>query len=263
MRVTSVTHTNTEVDNEQLEETILVIQDYPPGRLEPISTLLSQFGCDVVTAFDGEGGIELAASRPVDLIISDVAMTDMSGLELCRRVRLHSDLKNIPVLLVCGDRMDDELADAAKEAGADDFLELPCDPSHLLAKVIRLTERRRAVELLHQQDLSFKAMIENLPDRITVLSEDGITVYESPAVERQTGYKPEELVGRSNFALIHPDDRQHVMDAGTGALVEYRHRHKDGSWRMLESIGHRMVDESGKSLAIVITRDISERRPSA
>jgi PAS domain S-box-containing protein len=224
-----------------------------------MSTLLRQFGCDVLTAFDAEGGVDLAVSRPVDLFIVDTGMTQMTAPELCRKIRARGVIKNVPILLVGGAPVENDIVVAARKAGADDFLELPCEPADLLARVIRLIERHRAVELLRQQDLSFKAMIENLPDRVTVLGEDGITVYENPAVERQTGFKPEELIGRNNLALIHPDDRPRLMDAETGVLVEYRHRHKDGSWRLLESAGHRMVDESGKSVAIVITRDISGR----
>jgi PAS domain S-box-containing protein len=255
---TTVVNTNTELDSDRVEHTVLVIQDYPPAHLE-MSTLLRQFGCDVLTAFDAESGVDLAVSRPVDLFIVDSSMTQMTAPELCRKVRARGVIKNVPILLVGGAPFENDVVVAARKAGADDFLELPCEPAHLLARVIRLIERHRAVELLSQQDLSFKAMIENLPDRVTVLGEDGITVYENPAVERQTGFKPEELIGRNNLALIHPDDRPRLMDAETGVLVEYRHRHKDGSWRLLESAGHRMVDESGKSVAIVITRDISGR----
>jgi PAS domain-containing protein len=51
------------------------------------------------------------------------------------------------------------------------------------------------------------------------------------------------------------------MDAEIGALVEYRHLHKDGSWRVLESIGQRFSDESGTILAVLNTRDITGRKP--
>jgi PAS domain S-box-containing protein len=255
---TTLVNTKTGLDNDRVEHAVLVIQDYPPAHLE-MSTLLRQFGCEVLTAFDAEGAIELAVSRRLDLFVVDFGMTRMAAPELCRKMRARRDIENVPILLVGGDPVENDVLVAARKAGADDFLELPCEPAHLLARVVRLIERHRAVELLRKQDLSFKAMIESLPDRVTVVGEDGITLYENPAVEHQTGYKPDELMGRNNLALIHPDDRQRLMDAETGVLVEYRHRHKDGSWRLLESAGQRMVDESGKSVAIVITHDISGR----
>jgi PAS domain S-box-containing protein len=254
----TMVNASTELDNDRVEQTVLVIQDYPPAHLE-MSTLLRQFGCDVLTAFDAEGAVELAASRPVDLLVIDAAIKQTSAAELCRRVRAHGVIGSVPILLVGAAHLENDVVLAARDAAADDFLELPCEPAHLLARVIRLIEQHRAVELLRQQDLSFKTMIENLPDRVTILGEDGTTLYENPAVEHQVGYTPEELMGRNNLVLIHPDDRQRLMEAEAGVLVEYRHRHKDGSWRVLESAGRRMVDESGKGVAIVITRDISTR----
>ena len=110
-------------------------------------------------------------------------------------------------------------------------------------------------------EICFRLMIENSADRITLLKEDSTTVYENPAAERQTGYSLDELVGKNCLALIHPDDRERVMDAEAGVLVEYRHLHKDGSWRLLESIGQRFSDESGTILAVLNTRDITGRKP--
>ena len=239
----------------------LVIQDFSPIDLDPMTALLRQFGFEVVTASDGETGLKIASTQSPDVIISDAVMPDMSGAELCRRVRSHYKLKTTPILLVSGLREDSEPVLNSLQAGADDYLKMPYEPMQLLSKSIRLGERRRAEKSLGKMEICFRLMIENSADRITLLKEDSTTVYESRAAEHQTGFRPDELVGKNCLALIHPDDRERVMDAEIGALVEYRHLHKDGSWRVLESIGQRFSDESGTILAVLNTRDITGRKP--
>jgi len=251
----------------ETKHTVLVIND-TPDQLELMSILLRQSGYEVLIARDGREGYEVALAHPPDLIISDVSMPRLDGIELCRLVREHPKLNAIPLLLVSALRKDSESAVEGLQAGADDYLETPCDPMRLVAKVARLTERKRAEEVSRQREKYFRLLIENSTDNIAVLSEDGSTLYDSPSIERLTGYKPEEMVGRNNFGLIHADDIERVMDAfkeglqrdEIGPPVEYRHRHKDGSWRVLESVGKRFLDESGQVLAIINTRDITERK---
>jgi PAS domain S-box-containing protein len=236
---------------------VLLVQDFPPVELEPMTTLLRQWGYDVLTAFDGEIGLGMADERPPDLVVCDIALPDMSGAEFVRNLRANDTLSATPVLMVSGLRQDSEPVLAALRAGADDYMKMPYDPMLLLSKTTRLVERRRAEKAFRQQESYFRLMVENTADRITLLREDMTTVYENPAVERQTGYSPDELVGKNNFSLVHPEDLHRFMEAEAGALVEYRHKHKDGSWRLLESIGRRFVDESGIVHAVISTREKS------
>jgi PAS domain S-box-containing protein len=235
---------------------VLVIQDFPPVQLEPLTALLRRFGCDVITAFEGQDGLSIASAQHPDLIICDIATPDMSGSELCRRIRSHPKIGGIPVLLVSGLRRDSDPVLAAFKAGVSDYLKMPYDPMHLLAKTARLIERRRAEKICRQRETYYRLMVENSADRVSLLREDLITVYENSAAERQTGYNPEELVGKSYVALVHPEDVPRVMEMEIGAVVEYRHLHKDGSFRLVQSIGQRFADESGVVSFVVNTRDV-------
>jgi PAS domain S-box-containing protein len=138
-------------------------------------------------------------------------------------------------------------------------MKMPYEPMHLLSKINRLVERRRAEKAFGQRERYFRLMVENAADRITLLREDLTIVYENPAVERLTGFSPDELIGRNHLSLVHPEDVERVKEAEAGVLVEYRHKHKDGSFRLVESIGHHFIDESGSVLAVINTRDITER----
>ena len=124
-----------------------------------------------------------------------------------------------------------------------------------------LADKRRAEE-------RYRSLIENATDLITVLGPDGTIRYESPALERIRGYRPEELVGQNVFDSIHPDDRdavtrelaEGVAHPGTMRSVELRVRHRDGSWRWLEAVGKVSRDAAGHLVAIVNSRDVTERR---
>src|SRR5678816_1834565 len=107
---------------------VLVIQDFPPVQLEPMTALLGRFGYDVLTAFEGETGLKAASDQHPDLIISDIATPDMSASELCRKLRADPKIGGTPVLLVSGLRRDSDPVLSAFRAGASDYLKMPYEP---------------------------------------------------------------------------------------------------------------------------------------
>ncbi len=134
---------------------------------------------------------------------------------------------------------------------------------------------RRATEVasaeqraLRRSEDHFRSLIESASDIITVLKSDGTMQYQSPSVERLLGYAPEELIGNNVFELVHPDDLPDVLNAfrtgiqnpGSAQSAEFRFHHKDGSWRFLESIGRFPIDDSGVTVGIINSRDITERK---
>lgn len=120
--------------------------------------------------------------------------------------------------------------------------------------------------VINKSRRSLRAITDNISDIIAVLSTDGMILFESEAAQKVLGYSPEERLGRNVFDFIHPDDAglaieelsASVSQPGTLRRVEVRVKHKDGSWRWLETVGK---FETGPSGSIVITsRDISERK---
>jgi two-component system, cell cycle sensor histidine kinase and response regulator CckA len=124
--------------------------------------------------------------------------------------------------------------------------------------------RRRLVE----REEFFQLISENVVDMIAVVDSDGKRVYNSPSYHRILGYALDELEATSSFEQVHPDDRQIVVDAaadarrtGIGRRIEYRMRHKDGSWVYLESTASPVVNAKGEvENLVIVNRDISERR---
>jgi PAS domain S-box-containing protein len=111
------------------------------------------------------------------------------------------------------------------------------------------------------------SLIQNSTDVITILKEDGTILFKSPSVERLFGYSENELVGTNAFRLIHPDDLPQVIDAlnrvikdpGVLLTASYRIKHKDGSWRMLESTGSNQLGNPLIRGIVVNSRDMTDR----
>jgi diguanylate cyclase (GGDEF)-like protein/PAS domain S-box-containing protein len=114
----------------------------------------------------------------------------------------------------------------------------------------------------------FQVVTENAADMIALVDVKGHRLYNSPAYKRILGYSPAELSETSAFEQIHPDDRFRVLDAarearasGIGQCLEYRIKHKDGSWRILESVASTIRDANGDvSKLVIVNRDITERK---
>jgi PAS domain S-box-containing protein len=121
---------------------------------------------------------------------------------------------------------------------------------------------------LTKQDDLFRLITEQAADMIAVVDTGGRRVYNSPSYERIMGYTPEELGATSSLEQIHPDDREKIKEAaaeasrsGLGRQIEYRMRHRDGSWRVLESTASTILDAEGRvDKLVIVNRDITDRK---
>jgi two-component system, cell cycle sensor histidine kinase and response regulator CckA len=121
---------------------------------------------------------------------------------------------------------------------------------------------------LAAQDELFSLIGENAADMIAVVTVKGERLYNSPSYQKLLGYTPEDLEKTSAYEQIHPDDQPTVKEAaeeakktGVGRRVEYRIRHKNGEWRMLESTASAVRNAQGEvEKLIVVNRDVTERR---
>ncbi|RJP31660.1 MAG: PAS domain S-box protein, partial [Actinobacteria bacterium] len=131
-----------------------------------------------------------------------------------------------------------------------------------------VTERERSEEEIRKSEAYHRNLIENAYDFISVLNEDGSHRYVSSSVKRVMGYEPEELMRENPFDLIHPEDRQRVLEdflgmarnPGSDVQAEYRSRHRDGTWRTLEAVARNLLQDPVVGGVIVNTRDITEQK---
>lgn len=130
-----------------------------------------------------------------------------------------------------------------------------------------ISQRKAAEEALQRSERRFSELIRNSSDTINILNAEGIQMFVGGATERMIGYTPAELVGIPVIeAMIHPEDREAVRDAFAAAIrhgvgrVQYRHRHKDGSWVHLEAWGTNQLDNPDIRGVVVNVRDITDRK---
>lgn len=115
------------------KQIILVIEDDPQMK-NLLVRLLKRSGFDVVTSETGEEGLRLAQHDHVDLILSDIDLPDITGFEVCRRLKENPKFRGIPVIIMSG-RLTDGNDAQALSLGAADYISKPCPAKEILAKV--------------------------------------------------------------------------------------------------------------------------------
>jgi two-component system, OmpR family, alkaline phosphatase synthesis response regulator PhoP len=94
-------------------------------------------GYKVLTAKNGEEGLELAKQEKPDLILSDVMMPKMSGFEFCQELRKDPEIKNIPFIILTAKGQESDIK-TGEEIGATDYITKPFSPKALLNKVLEI-----------------------------------------------------------------------------------------------------------------------------
>jgi len=245
---------------------VLIVDD-DRKILDLLVDLLELEGYDVSTALDGAQAVELARSVHPDLIISDVVMPVVGGLELCRRLKEDARTAYIPVMLISGLITADDGGIEGLHAGADDYIDLPFRNEELLVKVARLVERHRIEGALKESEERYRSLVEQSPDAIVVHHEGKFTYVNPAAVKLWGASSPEDLIGRSVLDVVHPHYCDHVKEGIDyiqtfqlpTTLAEQKYLRLDGSVIDVEVTGLPFTSE-GKSAVLSVIRDITEKK---
>jgi two-component system cell cycle sensor histidine kinase/response regulator CckA len=206
-----------------------------------------------------------------DIVLSDYSLPQFSGLDALRLLK-QSPVPT-PFILITGSLTEEVAVECMKE-GAHDYIlktslkRLPSAVLNALAKRQTEQEKIRAEAALQRSEELYRLIAQNTSDLICILNTKGNYVYASPSHREVLGYRPEELLGRSCFSLIHPDDLSMAKDRFTRSpanrkpeRMELRLKHKDGNWRVFEANGNWIRDGQEKpQQAILVSRDLTERK---
>ena len=143
-------------------------------------------------------------------------------------------------------------------------------PTNLLFIERDITERKNVQEQLRRSEERFRLLIKNSSDIVVVISPEGIQKFVSQAVERITGFTPEEVSNIPVTDVVHPDDIPEINRIWTEAFanpdklfkVQYRHKHKTRGWVHLEAIGQSLINVPEIEAVVVSVRDMTERMES-
>jgi PAS domain S-box-containing protein len=147
------------------------------------------------------------------------------------------------------------------------------DSAGLADQVVGVTQdvtvhKEAEAEQLHRSERRFRLLIEHASDLITVLNLEGLIRFQSPSLERVLGYAPTELLGRSVFEFVPPEDlpqtrvsiERALSEPSATVSLECRFRHQDGQWRILQSSGRALPVDGGEALMVLNSRDVTEQK---
>ncbi|MFP4655055.1 MAG: PAS domain S-box protein [Methanohalobium sp.] len=131
-----------------------------------------------------------------------------------------------------------------------------------------ITERKEMEKALKDNEKRYRRITDNMLDVVSQIDSQGKFEYVSPSHESVLGYKPEDLVGRQAFELVHPQDRNltkylfhECIRNEKSATIEYRYQHDNGHYLWLETVGNIAYDEDDQCIkAILGTRNVTERK---
>jgi PAS domain S-box-containing protein len=240
------------------DDSVLIVNDIP-DQLQLMNSLLRKAGYSVLTAEDGVEALDLAKKKHPDLVISDVTMPRMNGLEFCRLLRQDVELSSVPILLISAQRKDTESVVAGLLAGADDYLEVPFDSARLVAKVSRLLERSRLEAnyrdlVEHASDIMFS---QDLQARITSINVAGAEFL---------GLDSQKVVGMSFKEVFHVEAQNgHFENIQSSTTENFRHqfiaKNAANQDRWLDLVMSPIKDRLGDTIGFRgLARDITERK---
>ncbi|MDJ0912260.1 MAG: SpoIIE family protein phosphatase [Desulfobacterales bacterium] len=138
---------------------LVLIVDDNPANVEIFQMRLEANGYDIITATDGEAGLVLATAKQPDLILLDIMMPKMDGIEVCRRIRADQSLPFIPIIMVTA-RTDSKDIVAGLEAGADEYLTKPVDHAALVARVKSMLRIKSLHDTVLDQSVQLKVQLK-------------------------------------------------------------------------------------------------------
>ncbi len=153
---------------------ILVIDDLPEN-VYMLQDRLEHEGYEVLTAYDGKGGIEKAREELPDLILLDVMMPDINGFEVCKTLVNYEQTSNIPIILVTA-KTDAEDTKVGLDAGAFDYIKKPFNKIELLARVrsaLKLSDANKLLLEAEKRNTFFATVVtanHKIKQPLTLLS---------------------------------------------------------------------------------------------
>ena len=268
----------------EFQARVLVVDDEPRARAS-LKEILRVAGYEATLAEGGREAVELLSEKPFDLILLDINMPDLDGhgvMDFINDQKIDAD-----VIVVSGETTFNHATRALRK-GAQDFLRKPYAPDELLQTISNSVERRKLkrenqsiLKRLEESETLHKFIVNNSPDMIYLLDQEGRFAYINERVDSLLGYKQEDILGEHFSKLIYEDDidqanftfnERRSGDRATRS-AELRLRCKDGeASRYFESrsvpielsaIGIYSVDEDNHKEFIGtygVARDITERK---
>jgi len=190
--------------------TILYVDDTEAQRYA-VSRVLRRAGFEVLEASTGRQALEMTQAGP-DLVVLDVNLPDISGIEVCKQIKASESTAGVPVLQVSATLVDTKDRIAGLEGGADAYLVQPIDPEELIATVRSLLRVRKAEEDARRKAREIETIYGSAPVGLALLDRDLRFTRINDFLANINGLPPEKHIGRTMLELFP------VIDSAVGHL---------------------------------------------
>lgn len=251
------------------DASILIVDD-APSNLGVLRKLMADQGYQTFVATSGERAINLARTIHPDLILLDVVMPGMDGLETCRQLKEHPSTQRIPVIFMSARNDTDDVV-AGFDIGAVDYIGKPLRMAEVCARVRAQLRAHTTSVTQHEQAERVRTIVDSMAEGLMIIEASGRIQYANPACARHLRCNPEAIEKKTLADLLLPQVAQEYLDYFTrcannpesapppGAREVIIHR-GDGSMRAMDLTLAPMVMH--ETLFIGLLHDITHHKQS-
>ena len=236
---------------------LLLVDDEALNR-DMLSRRLTHHGFLVEVAGDGPSALQQIAARQPDLVLLDVMMPGMTGLEVLQALRATYAPDQLPVIMVTALKDSDKVVEALN-MGANDYITKPVDFPVAVARIRGQLARKAAESALRESQERYALAARGANDGLWDWDLASGRVYYSERWKAILGYVDAEIGEDSGewFSRVHAEDLEKLRDvmraeqaggAGEAFECEHRMRHRDGTYRWVRCRGAAVQDSAGKVL---------------
>jgi len=183
---------------------LLYVEDNQNAR-EMTYMILEDYFDSIILAVDGEDGLEKFKNNDIDLVITDINMPKMDGLEMCNKIREIDD--EIPLIILSAHN-EDSFFTKSIQIGVNGYLLKPIEIDQLTNLVFRVTQKYKYVKKA-QENLHLLNAYQEAANQSSIVSKadkDGMITYVNDAFCKVSGYSKDELLGKPHNIVRHPDN---------------------------------------------------------
>ena len=196
---------------------VLIVDD-APAHLGALRSMMLQQGYQTFVANSGERALSIAQRALPDLVLLDINLPGMDGMEVCRRLKAHPVTCNIPVIFMSA-RSETEDIVAGFDIGAADYITKPPRLAEVCARVRAQLQFRRTSLSQQEQADRLRLIVNSIDEGLMLIEPSGRIQYANPACDRYLGYGPGELAGCTLDGLLAPSVAQEYLDLFTRSVA--------------------------------------------